>query len=137
MTTHHDLTDAAFENQFTTLTLDPTLFSHEAHLRLAWIHIRRYGIEKAIENMCEQIQRFATHHGDSGKFNITLTVAATRAVYHFALRSTTNTFKDFIAENNRLLTEFKQLLSSHYATNIFTSDQARKSYLEPDLLPFD
>jgi len=30
-------------------------FSHEAHLRLARIHITRYGIEKAVDNITRQL----------------------------------------------------------------------------------
>lgn len=38
MKTHHQLNDQQFEEQFQNCTFDPTLFTHEAHLRLAWIH---------------------------------------------------------------------------------------------------
>jgi hypothetical protein len=40
---HFSLTDIEFENQFENGTLKPELFSHEAHVRLAWIHIKKYG----------------------------------------------------------------------------------------------
>ena len=126
-----------FEKQFSDLTLDPKLFSHEAHLRLAWIHIRNYGVVQAIDNICDQIRAFATKHGDRDKFNITVTVAAIRAVYHFILKSKSNDFKGFIKEYPRLKSDFRKLLDSHYSIDIFKSEVAKKEFVDPDLEPFD
>ena len=137
MEKHHTLTDTEFERQFANCTLDPALFSHEAHLRLAWIHISKYGVDKAIKNVCDQIQAFATANGADGKYHVTLTVAAVRAVYHFVLKSTSTDFAGFIAEFPRLKFQFKELLDCHYSMNLFKSELAREVYLEPDLAPFD
>lgn len=114
MERHAELTDDQFEEQFSNLSLDPAVFSHEAHLRLAWIHISKYGIDKAIEN-----------------------IASIRAVYHFMLKSDAKHFYHFIAENQRLKFNFKELLGHHYTTDIFTLERARHEYVEPELLPFD
>ena len=119
MISHHSLTDQQFEIQFDNCELAPELFSHEAHIRLAWIHITRYGIDQAITNILSQLRTYTRHVGAADKFNVTITVAACRAVYHFMLKSTTTTFTSFIKENERLLTQFKQLMEAHYSTNIF------------------
>lgn len=137
MEKHTTLTDSQFEQQFSECTLDPALFTHEAHLRLAWIHVHQYGIGKAIENITSQLKNFTAHLGAANKYNHTVTIAAIRAVYHFKLRSVTTSFNDFISENSRLKTSFKELLFSHYSSDIFKSEQAKKEYLEPELLPFD
>lgn len=137
MLTHTDLTDQQFEKQFANCQLNPVIFSHEAHLRLAWIHIRKYGIDAAIENICAQLKAFTKSLGAFDKYNETVTIAAIRAVYHFMLKSATETFQDFIAENPRLQTNFKDLLSQHYDIDIFNSTVAKSTFLEPELLPFD
>lgn len=137
MDKHFELTDDQFEKQFESLTLNPVLFSHEAHLRLAWIHITRYGVDQAIENICNQIKAFAAFHGDHDKYNHTVTIVAVRVVYHFMLKSNSDNFKDFILKSARLKTEFRQLIETHYSTNIFTSVEAKTRYLAPDLQPFD
>lgn len=134
---HFQLSDKAFEQQFASLQLNPALFSHEAHLRLAWIHVTRYGIDQAIENVTNQIKAFAEHHGAHGKYHTTVTIAAVRAVYHFVIKSDSANFKDFITEFPQLKNEFTKLLASHYSTDIFKSTAARESFLEPDLAPFD
>lgn len=137
MEKHFALNDNEFENQFSTCSLDPIIFSHEAHLRLAWIHIHKYGIDQAIENITAQLKDFVESLGVGDKYNKTVTISAIRAVYHFMLKSATNDFQSFITENPRLKTNFKDLLSHHYKTDIFKSAQAKKEYLEPELLPFD
>ena len=136
MNSHLDLNDADLEKQFKNCSLDPSLFSHEAHIRLAWIHIQEYGVEKAIVNLCSQIKSYAKSIGADNKFNLTVTVAAVRAVHHFMQRTNTTGFLQFINENPVLLTDFKGLIASHYKTDIFRSEKARFEFLEPELLPF-
>ncbi len=137
MKSHFELSDTQFEQQFKACKLDPTLFSHEAHLRLAYIHIGKYGHDQAIKNICGQLVAFVTHLGANDKYNTTLTVAAVKAVYHFMLKSKTTEFKRFIAEFPQLKYDFKGLMQSHYDFDIFNSQKAKKTLLEPNLLPFD
>jgi hypothetical protein len=137
MKNHYTLTDLEFEVQFASASLDPDLFTHEAHLRLAWIHIYRYGVDTAIRNICSQLKNFTITVGAASKYNETVTVAAIRAVYHFMKRSVCADFRSFVEENYRLKTNFKDLMNAHYRTDIFKSEHAKRSYLEPELLPFD
>ena len=133
---HTQLSDDEFESQFESLKFKPGLFSHEAHLRLAYIHITKYGQAQAEKNMCEQIQAFGKKHGSDG-FNWTVTIAAVRALNHFIKKSETTSFEDLIKEFPRLLTNFKDLLGQHYGFNVFADKRAKAEYIEPDLLPFD
>ena len=136
MRDHYQLTDKEFESQFLNCTLDSSLFNHEAHIRLAWIHILNYGVDQAILNVDEQLIKFVASLGAEDKYNKTVTVAAVKAVYHFIQKSKSNNFKDFIDEFPRLKTNFKELLSQHYSIDIFNSENAKASFLEPNLLPF-
>jgi len=135
-TSHWDLSDQAFSQQFSDCTLDPFLFTHQAHIRLAWIYITQYGIDVASQRLCAEIARFDKVHGDGTKFNMTVTIAAARAVDHFMRKSNSSDFADFSAEFPRLLTNFKDLIGQHYGWNIFADSRAKISYLEPDLAPF-
>lgn len=136
MISHFELSDIEFEQQFQSCTLDPAVFTHEAHLRLAWIHIRNYGIEKAIENVCVHLLVFVEHAGARDKYNKTLTIAATRAVYHFMQRSDADSFAGFIHQFPGLKTNFRGIIAAHYREDIFNSERAKQEYVEPDLLPF-
>ena len=134
---HFKLSDTEFENQFNHCSFDEKLFTHEAHLRLAWIHIKNYGIEEAIENVSDQLLNFVNHVGAKDKFNKTLTVAAIKAVNHFVLKSKADNFKDFITEFPQLKNRFKELIKTHYSFDVFNSNEAKEKFLEPDLVPFN
>lgn len=137
MEKHHQISDVEFEKQFSDCSFNSEWFTHEAHLRLAWIHIKKYGLEQAIENACVQIARYAESLGVKDKFNKTVTVAALKAVHHFINRSRSNNFNELIVEFPRLKTEFKALMNAHYGIDIFKSETAKREFVEPDLLPFD
>ena len=137
MQDHYSFTDLEFEQQFQTCSFPAALFTHEAHLRLAWIHIKHYGVVQAEKNIVQQLQRYVAHLGAQDKFNMTLTVAAIKAVYHFKTKATSTTFNDFISEFPRLKTDFKALMACHYRRDIYHSKTAKKRFLKPDVLPFD
>lgn len=137
MKSHLELSDSDFEKQFENCSLDSAIFNHEAHLRLAWIHLKNYGLEQAIDNIKKQLQEYVYKLGATDKYNETLTVAAVKAVYHFMLKTEITDFNDFISENPQLKTNFKELMASHYSFDIFSSPKAKKVFLEPDLSPFD
>jgi len=136
MELHFILKDDLFEEQFATGSLDPTLFSHGAHLRLAWIHISKYGEAKAISNISKQLQNFVRLVGAVDKYNDTLTVAAIKAVNHFMQKAPLASFHEFITAYPRLKTNFKNIIQQHYGFDIFDSAAARAAYVAPDLLAF-
>lgn len=136
MEAHYKLSDTEFEEQFIDCKLDPSIFSHEGHLRLAWININQYGLEQAEENIQSQLQNFVEFAGAKDKYNTTLTIAAIRAVGHFMAKSNAVNFKDFIEEFPQLKNNFKTLIESHYSFDVFNSLKAKAEFLEPDLLPF-
>ncbi len=137
MEAHNKLPDYQLEVQFEQGTLPSKLFTHEAHLRLAWIHITKYGITKAILNLCTQIKDYARLLGHEEKYNQTLTVASIKAVNHFIQKSVATSFQELISEFPKLKYGFKSLLETHYGFDIIGSEKAKTTYLEPDLLPFE
>jgi len=136
MEAHFKISDKEFEKLFETCKLDPTIFTHEAHLRLAWIHISRYGLEQAENNIKLQLKNFVASVGATDKYNKTLTIVAIRAVNHFRSKSKSNDFKNYIAEFPKLKTDFKSLINSHYSINIFSSQKSKTEFIKPDLIPF-
>ena len=133
---HYQLNDSDFEQRFQDCSLEPSLFNHEAHVRLAWVYIKKYGEAVAIQKICEDIRRFDQTHGDGNKFHVTLTVASVKAVNHFIKKSSSSSFKAFISEFPRLKTSFKELLGQHYGFNVLVNEKAKTTYIHPDLVPF-
>ncbi|WP_299123717.1 hypothetical protein [uncultured Tenacibaculum sp.] len=136
MISHNELTDKKFILQFENCSLNPSLFSHEAHIRLAWIYIKKYGCQKAEERVQKYLKAFVKHVGATDKYNTTLTIAAIKIVAHFIKKSDKNNFKEFILEHPQLNTNFKLLINSHYSIDIYNSILAKEKYMEPDLKTF-
>lgn len=137
MEKHFNLSNYEFERLFLSCELNPADFTHIAHLRLAWININNYGIKQAEKNIQIGLKNYAEFAGAKDKYNLTLTLAAVKAVYHFMLKSKSDNFKDFIIEFPRLKTNFKDLIAFHYGFDIYNSNKAKTEFLKPDLMPFD
>lgn len=137
MQKHRSLSDAEFKEQFLSCALNPAVFSHEAHLRLAWLTIEQYGLDKAEQEVEQQLLNFVEFVGAKDKYHKTLTLAAMKIVNHFMQKSGSDNFTDFIQEFPQLNKNFKELIASHYSVDIFKSEKAKRAFLEPDLLPFD
>ena len=137
MEKHYDLNDSEFKEQFINCELNPSDFTHEAHLRLAWIFIGEYGPQIAENKLQTSLRKFVEHAGANDKYNTTVTVAAAKAVSHFKSKSNSDNFRDFIIEFPRLKANFKDLLAQHYGFDIYNSKKAKVEFLKPDLLPFD
>lgn len=131
------VSDLEFLHQMNECVISPTDFTHEAHLRLAWVQINVYGIEAALQNVPAVLKKYVNFVGASDKYHETLTLAATKAVYHFMLKSNSKKFDDFLLEFPALKYNFKGLMVSHYGMTLLTSNEAKVAYVEPDLLPFD
>ena len=134
---HYQFSDERLLNAMENSALDPSYFSHEAHLRWGWLLLENNDLDEAINKACNQLRQYTAELGAADKYNETVTVAAMRAIHHFRLKSESDNFKDFIAESSRLKTSFKELMNTHYSENIFSSAKAKKMYMKPDRAPFD
>jgi hypothetical protein len=134
---HMAFSDGDFVRQFASCQLEPAWFTHKAHLRLAWIYLQNHNLDEAIEQVRTDIKRFVAFAGAESKYNDTLTVAAVRIVNRFVKAYKTKSFEKFILANDELLTDFKALVMQHYKTDIFTSEVAKKRFINPDLIPFE
>ena len=114
MQNHRTLSDAEFLRQFSHCEMAPDDFTHEAHLRLAYLHLRQYGLEEAEVKVQEQLRRFVAHVGAADKYNGPLTVAAVRAVHQYMQRSSSDDFLDFLKESPALTNNFKEAISEYY-----------------------
>lgn len=136
MEKHYRFTDDVFEKKFEDCSFPPLYFSHEAHLRLAYIHLEKYGLEKSIENMFKQIYDFAIKYGATMKFNATVTYASLQIMNHYMKKAESDNFPDFIKEFPFLKEDFKTVIGTHYSGDVFRSLEAKKEILEPDLVSF-
>lgn len=128
--------DRDFREAFENFGVTPDEFDHRAHVRLAYVYLCESGsAAAAVQRMKKSLLAFLDHLGvDHGKFHETLTGAWIDAVNHFMAKSQgCSSFKEFI-ELNPLLLDSKIMLS-HYSADLLFSNQARASYVDPDLEP--
>ncbi|KGL62017.1 hypothetical protein [Polaribacter sp. Hel1_85] len=137
MERHWKISDTEFEEQFSSNKFRPLWFSHEAHLRLAWIYITKYGKEIALEKYSKQLQDFANKYNAEGKYNATVTFASIQIINHFIEKSDAYDFQDFINEFSQLKSNFKEIIATYYSGDVFTSIEAKQHILLPDLKPFN
>lgn len=131
--THWLLSDAKMETLFATQKLPTRYFDHEAHLRLAWIHVSQYGAEQAEQNLCQQIKDYAISLGVPEKYNETVTIASVRIIDAYCKASGETTFEGLLACFPELTTNFKEIIARCYSTDVFRSPEAKKAFVEPDL----
>ncbi|AKQ63713.1 hypothetical protein A176_000625 [Myxococcus hansupus] len=127
-------TDRRFRLAFEACTIVPADFSHEAHVRLAYVYLSEHGTEESIARMRTALQRFLVHHGiPATKFHETLTRAWVLAVEYFMGKAPSGSSKDFIEKNSELLDS--GIMLTHYSAQVLFSADARGAYVEPDLEP--
>ena len=59
MNSHSELSDELFEEQFQNCQLNPALTNHEAHLRIAWIHITKMVSIKQLKTFQTNFSHFS------------------------------------------------------------------------------
>ena len=108
-------------------------FRHRQHVHLAFIAIRRYGPERAAEQVGSWIRCLTAHAPQ--KYHATITRAWTEIVAHHVAADGSVTDFDAFAERYPALLD-KRLLTRHYTTAALASPQARAGWVEPDLAAF-
>ena len=108
-------------------------FRHRQHVHLAFIAIRRYGPERAAEQVGSWIRCLTAHAPQ--KYHTTITRAWTEIVAHHVAADGSVTDFDAFAERYPALLD-KRLLTRHYTSAALASPQARADWVEPDLAAF-
>ena len=132
----HQLSDAdrRFRLDFESGAVPPSQFNHAAHVRLAYAYLADHDVDSATEHMRDALLRFLERNGlPASKFHQTLTRAWVLAVRHFMDRGRSASADDFIAKNDQLLDS--KIMLTHYSASTLFSEDARASFVEPDLDP--
>ena len=131
------ITNEIFLEQFENLTLNPELFDHSGHLRLAWLYLNEYPLEIAIEKVTTGISTYASSLGATEKFQHTLTEAIVRIMANRLNSCKENSFEGYLVINRDIVDDIGSVVKVHYSDERLNSDSARASFVPPDLLPFD
>ena len=128
--------DRRFRTEFEACTYPVSDFGHVEHVRLAYTYLVEASPSVAIQEMRSSLLGFLASLGmGDGKYHETLTAGWIYAVRHFMeLSPPCTSSNEFIERNPRL--RDSGLLLAHYSQELLFSETARRSYLEPDRLPF-
>jgi len=124
--------DQAFLKAFEDGTLAPNQFTHEAHIRMAWLYLRAYGWDEGVTHIRDGIQQFAKRVGASTKYHETITVFWARIVLQqIREQPTIERFEEFMVHFPHVLDS--RLINRHYSAALLVTPEARQVWVEPDL----
>ena len=118
--------------QFEAGDIDAEQFDHQAHVYIAWLYIRKYGLCGTLARFDSAIRQLVKKLGAENKYNATITV--------FFLIIISERSKDgenweaFATRNADLLQDSRTLLTRHYTEATIFSDDARKHFQMPNKL---
>ncbi len=136
------MTDAKFLAAFETAGLARSAWTHDAHVRVAWLYLSRMPFPEALEKVRTGIQKLNAAYarqnagrclpakkGPAG-YHDTITVAFVRLI---AARLTPGEgFADFQDRNPDLFDRSLAAIRVHYTKKLLFSAKARKAFVEPD-----
>ena len=126
------LEDDAFVAAFQSGQIANQRFHHRDHLRLAWVQIRRLGVERASEVITSGIRHFAVQHGRADRYNDTMTRFWVRVVGMGISRHLELTFEQLLDAEPHLLD--KTLPFKHWSRERLIGREAKQGWVDPDLI---
>ena len=125
-----------FLQQFETKTLPPDEFTHNGHLRLAWLYIRQYPLETAIKKITQGINDYANSLGAADKFHYTITEALVRIMHQRIEQKPDDDFESFLSVNSDLISDALSVLYNYYSPDYLHSANAKIAFQQPDIRQF-
>jgi hypothetical protein len=109
-------------------------FAHASHLRVAWVYLHESAtVDEAAARIASTLRRFAASVGRSEKYHETITVFWMRALAAARSAMFGATLDEVLRANPHLLD--KGLLLAYYSTDRLFSEEARRSWVDPDRQP--
>jgi hypothetical protein len=128
------LTDAEFLRLFESATLPKKQWTHEAHLRMAYLYLRQTpNIDALLPCIRERIQAYNLAQSNKNGYHETITVAFLHIVQARMRSGNAQTFLVFKAENPGIFQS--TYLGRHYSEAILFAPEARLTFIPPDREP--
>ena len=108
-------------------------FGHSEHLELAWTLLGRLPAPAASDAIHRLLRDLAETHGMPNLFHATLTEAWVRVVARHRQLDPGTSFEEFLTLHPMLRDQ--HLISRHYGVDLLAHDEARRTWVEPDISP--
>ena len=128
------MTDRELIEGFEGCTLNPELFSHREHVRVAWICLHEAPLVPALTRFVESLRRFATSAGSPGLYHETITFAFLFLIHERMQKGAAATFDEFAGANADLFGWKPSILDRYYRPETLGSELARRTFVMPDAL---
>ena len=125
------MTDDELVQAFEAATLPADQFPHAAHVRVAWWYLKHYPLGEALARFTAALKQFAAHHGATGLYHETITVAYVLLIAERLATSRDLSWTDFSAAHPELLARRPSLLDRYYDEETLKSPRARAQFVMP------
>src|SRR5262245_47148463 len=125
------MTDDEFLTAFESCRFTRPEWTHEAHVRMAWLYLTRLPFDAALDRVRRGIQKLNGKIGSPDGYHETITVAFVRVIA--ARLRPGDGYPAFRARNPDLLDRTLPALLRHYTKDRLWSPEARKGFIEPDV----
>jgi hypothetical protein len=129
------MTDDELVDVFEAATLPADQFPHDAHVRVAWWYLKHHPLGEALTRFTAALKHFAAHHGATGLYHETITVAYVLIIAERLAASPDLSWTAFSAAHPDLLARRPSILDSYYDEEALRSPHARKSFVMPVRVP--
>ena len=123
-----------FLRAFESCKLPADQWTHNAHVRFAWLCLEEAGLDVALQRIRNGILRYNEEVLDKlSEYHETVTVAFTTLV--FSRKQDAESWPDFAVRNQDLFARSPPALAVYYSKVRLKSPQARREFVAPDLRP--
>jgi hypothetical protein len=127
------MSDDDFLAAFEACTIPKADWTHEAHVRMAWLYLSRLPFPAAVQSARSGISKYNRSLGNPTGYHDTITVAA---VWVIATRMTNEeAYPAFRTRNPDLFGNLMNVLRAYYSESRIKSAVAVTEFVEPDLQP--
>jgi hypothetical protein len=127
------MSDDEFLSDFEAATLPPERWTHEAHIRYAWLQLTAHAYPIALHRVRQGIRHYNAAHGKAGAYHDTITCAFVRLIASAMDATTCWTFQEFRRLHPELFDPYESVLLKYYSKATLLSDAARESFVEGDV----
>ncbi len=119
---------------FDTGELPPDWFSHENHVKLAWLCLREADAPAAMTRVKANLRRLVAKLGREEKYHETITCAliALTAERMARMGEEAGDWRRFKSANRDLFQDWRSCLDGYYRPETLSSELARRAFVLPD-----
>ena len=124
------MTEDEFFKQFENGTLNADLFDHSAHVKMAWIYLKKYDLPEALRYFSDALKNFAIVNNAQGLYHETITFAYLLLINErMKMSETLEPWEEFVENFPELFDWKDNILKKHYREETLKSLAAKKYFV--------